>query len=138
MKIFVSLLIMFAVLNTAFQPNKQTGNLEDLSMQKGMTKVSVIYPAGEGKTFDWEYYTNKHIPMVKSLLGNSLKSSSIDKGIAGRAPGSPAPYVAMFHMYFESITVYQNSLGPHAEKIRNDIPNYTNIQPIIQISEVLE
>jgi len=44
----------------------------------------------------------------------------------------------MFYMYFESIEAYQNSFGPNAEKIRNDIPNYTNIQPIVQISEKVE
>jgi hypothetical protein len=27
-------------------------------------------------------------------------------------------------------------VGPHREKLRADIPNYTNIQPVIQISEV--
>jgi uncharacterized protein (TIGR02118 family) len=103
-----------------------------------LTKVSVIYPGGEGKTFDWNYYVSKHIPMVKTALGDSVKAISVEKGISGRTPDSPAPYVAMFHMYFESIGAYQRALAPHGEKIRNDIPNYTNIQPIIQISEVLE
>jgi len=32
---------------------------------------------------------------------------------------------------------FQNSFGPHAETILSDIPNYTNIEPIIQVSEVL-
>ena len=76
--------------------------------------------------------------MVKSLLKDSVKVISIDKGIAGRTPGSQAPYLAMFHMYFETISAYQNSFGPNAEKIRTDIPKYTNIQPIVQISEVQE
>jgi len=30
----------------------------------------------------------------------------------------------------------QNAMGPNREKLRADIPNYTNIQPVIQISEV--
>ena len=38
-------------------------------MKKGMTKVSVMYPNGEGKTFDMDYYTNTHLALVGSLLG---------------------------------------------------------------------
>jgi uncharacterized protein (TIGR02118 family) len=138
MRVKINLLFMAIVLVSAFQQsacqqNKSNGSPK---IEKGMIKVSVIYPAGEGKTFDWEYYASKHVPMVKSLLADSVKAITIDKGIAGRTPGSPAPYVAMFHMYFETITAYQKSFGPNAEKIRNDIPNYTNIQPVVQISEV--
>lgn len=136
MKAIISLLLMAIVLKSASQQTTGNNNNKSPNMEKGMIKISVIYPAGEGKTFDWEYYTSKHVPMVKSLLGNAVKAITVDKGIGGRTPGSAAPYVAMFHMYFETIEAYQNSFGPNAEKIRNDIPNYTNIQPIIQISEV--
>src|SRR6476620_1819533 len=131
MKIIFCLLFMAIVLSSNSQQN-------NLSIKKGMTKVAVLYPAGEGKTFNWEYYISKHVPMVKSLLGNSLKAVTFDKGIAGRTTDSPAPYVAMFFMYFESVSAYQAAFGPNAEKIRNDIPNYTNIQAIVQISEVVE
>ncbi len=34
-----------------------------------MIKVSVFYPNEEGKKFDWEYYLNKHIPMVRQKFG---------------------------------------------------------------------
>jgi uncharacterized protein (TIGR02118 family) len=143
MKIKINLLFTIIVLVSAFhqsagQSGSPAANLKSLKIEKGMIKISVIYPAGEGKTFDWAYYSTKHIPMVKSLLADSVKAISIDKGIAGRTPGSPAPYLAMFHMYFETLAAYQTSFGPNAEKIRNDIPNYTNIQPIVQISEVQE
>jgi uncharacterized protein (TIGR02118 family) len=42
----------------------------------------------------------------------------------------------MFHLYFDSIEAFQNAFGPHAQAIMGDIPNYTDIQPTIQISEV--
>ena len=37
-------------------------------MQKGMIKVSVMYPNGEGKHFDMEYYVNTHIPLVEETF----------------------------------------------------------------------
>ena len=78
------------------------------------------------------------MPMVASLLGDSLKSLAIDKGLSGRSPDEPIPYLAIGYLYFDKLSAYQNSFGPNAEKIVNDIPNYTNIQPVVQISEVLQ
>ena len=103
-----------------------------------MIKVTILYPNAEGKTFDMDYYSNKHMPMVAELLGDSLKHLEIDKGIAGRGPEESIPYLAIGYLYFDKLSAYQNSFGPHAEKIVGDIPNYTNIQPVVQISEVLE
>ncbi len=56
--------------------------------ETGMFKVSILYPAGEGKTFDMDYYEKTHMPMMAGLLGNNLKFYQIDKGIGGRTPGS--------------------------------------------------
>jgi uncharacterized protein (TIGR02118 family) len=60
----------------------------------------------------------------------------VDQGIGGPEPGSPAPYLAICHLLFESVEAFQASFGPHAQAILSDIPNYTNTQPTIQISEV--
>ncbi len=103
-----------------------------------MIKVTILYPNGEGKTFDMDYYSNKHMPMVASLLGDSLRLLEIDKGITGRTPDEPLPYLAIGYLYFDKLSAYQNSFGPHAEQIVGDVPNYTNIQPVVQISEVMQ
>jgi uncharacterized protein (TIGR02118 family) len=42
----------------------------------------------------------------------------------------------MAHFTFGSIGDFQAAFGPHAAEIMGDIPNYTSIEPIIQISEV--
>lgn len=102
-----------------------------------MIKVSVLYPNEAGKSFDMDYYCNQHVPMVGGLLGDSVKAATVEKGLGGGAPGSEAEYAAMGNLYFESMESFQNSFGPNAEKIMGDAPNYTNIEPIIQISEVM-
>ena len=106
-------------------------------MKKGMTKVSVFYPNGEGKTFDEEYYCNTHLPLVGKLLGDALKGATAEKGLGGAAPGSQAPFAGMGNMYFDSVEDFGNAFGPNAEKILGDLPNFTNIEPVIQVSEVL-
>lgn len=132
--ISISGLVALVGLLFGFQQKTST---ENTPIKKGLIKVTILYPNGDGKKFDIDYYSNKHMPMVASLLGDSLKLFEIDKGIAGRTPNEPIPYLAIGYLYFDKISAYQNSFGPNAEKIRKDIPNYTNIQPVIQISEVL-
>jgi len=102
-----------------------------------MVKVSVLYPNGEGKHFDMEYYVNKHLPMVGKLIGDALKGATVEKGIGSVEPGSIAPFAGMGNMYFESVEDFGNVFGPNAEKIMGDLPNFTNIEPTIQISEVM-
>ena len=101
-----------------------------------MIKVSVLYPNREGMKFDTVYYLDHHIPMVRQLMGSSLKGVSVERGISGEQPGSPAPYVTTCHLLFDSVQAYQTSFGPHAQEIIEDIPKYTNAEPLIQIGEV--
>lgn len=101
-----------------------------------MIKVSVMYPNSSTATFDINYYSNTHIPMVAGLLGDAFKGGSVDSGLAGGAPGEPAPFIAIGHMTFDSVGEFQKSFGPHTAKIMADLPNYTNTVPQIQISEI--
>jgi uncharacterized protein (TIGR02118 family) len=101
-----------------------------------MIKVSVLYPAGADTKFDMDYYCNSHMPMVRQKCGPACKSMAVEQGLAGGAPNSPPTYVAMGHLYFDSVAAFQAAFGPHSKEIMADIPNYTNVQPVIQISEV--
>lgn len=74
--------------------------------------------------------------MVRQLLGSALKGVSVEQGISGEEPGSPAPYVAMGHLLFDSVEAFQTSFGLHAQAIMADIPNYTNSEPIVHIGQV--
>ena len=103
-----------------------------------MIKVSVMYPNVPGVRFDHDYYRDKHMPMLKSRMGESLRFYTVDKGLAGAAPGEPAPYVGMCHLFCDSVEAFQAGFGPHAQEIMADIPNYTDQSPVIQISEVVK
>jgi uncharacterized protein (TIGR02118 family) len=101
-----------------------------------MIKVSVFYPNQTGGKFDLEYYTASHIPMVREKLGPSCKGLSFDQGISGVAPGSAPIYIVIAHALFDSVPSFQAAFGLHSQAILADIPKYTDIQPVIQISEV--
>jgi uncharacterized protein (TIGR02118 family) len=107
-----------------------------ISKEEKLIKVSVLYANEPGCKFDMNYYLSQHMPMVQQKLGPACKRMAVEEGIAGGVPGAPATYVAMGHLYFDSTDAFQAAFGPHAQAIMADIPNYTNIQPTIQISEV--
>jgi uncharacterized protein (TIGR02118 family) len=104
--------------------------------EKGMIKVTILYPNGEDKTFDMDYYEKKHMPMVAGFLGKNLKFYEIDKGISGRTANDKAPFAAIGYFYVSDITEYNKAIAQNRDAVINDIKNYTNIQPVIQISEV--
>ena len=133
MKTRICLLLTLLVFTIGCQ-QKQSADCSKI--KKGMIKMAIFYPNGEGKTFDMAYYATKHMPMAAALFGNDLKAMTIDKGIASGAPDVPVPYLAIGYFYFETMEVFQKVMGTHSEKLKADVPNYTNIQPLIQISEV--
>jgi uncharacterized protein (TIGR02118 family) len=102
-----------------------------------MIKVSVMYPNGPDAHFDEAYYRDRHMPMVKELMGDYCKYYTVDRALASGTPETNAPYIAMGHLFCESVDAFQAGFGPHTKEIMGDIPNYTNQRPIIQISEVL-
>jgi uncharacterized protein (TIGR02118 family) len=101
-----------------------------------MIKVSVLYPNGADTTFDMNYYLAQHMPMVKAKLGAACKKVEVEHGLGGAQPGSSPAFVAMCHLHFDSVDAFQQAFGAHAETIVADIPNYTNVEPTIQVSEV--
>jgi uncharacterized protein (TIGR02118 family) len=107
------------------------------NQEETMIKVSVMYPNQPGARFDHDYYREKHMPLVKTRMGDSCKYYTIDKGLAGGAPGAPATYVGMCHIFADSVDAFQKGFGPHAKEILADIANYTDIAPVMQISEVV-
>ncbi len=103
-----------------------------------MIRVSALYPTKDSGKFDHEYYAKKHMPLVKERLGNlGLVRLEIDKGLAGGAPGTPAPFVCVGHLYFNSVADFQAAMKAHGAELMGDVPNYTNIQPQVQISEIV-
>ena len=101
-----------------------------------MIKVSVLYPKQEGSRFDMDYYCATHMPLAQKLLAPAIKGIAVEQGICGNTPDSPPTYAAMGHLFFESVDAFLAAFVPNAAALVDDIPNYTNVQPTIQISEV--
>lgn len=101
-----------------------------------MIQALVLYPAAS--RFDYDYYVNKHTPMVLELWKpHGLIRVEISKGVSGLAPGSAAKYCTIAVLTFTSLEALQAALAASGAQVMGDIPNYTDSQPEIQINEPL-
>ena len=103
---------------------------------RGAVAVTIAYPASPGAHFDWDYYLNKHIPMVSKLLGPAVREVSIDKGLGGAVKDAPPPFVAIATMRFDSVAAFEAAAGPHTAEIMADSAKFTDIKPVIQVSSI--
>lgn len=101
-----------------------------------MIKVTVMYPNKPDTKFDIDYYCNTHIPLVSKLLGDALISCTVDSGIAGGAPDEAPVFIAIGSITFESLETFHNAFGPNGEEIMADLVNFTDIVPLVQVSEI--
>ena len=103
-----------------------------------MIRVSILYPHKDGARFDHDYYANKHMPLVRDRLGGmGMVDSGVERGIGTMDPDAPAPYVSIGFLTFNTVEELHAALGAHASELMADIPNYTDIEPQFQISEIV-
>ncbi len=102
-----------------------------------MTRITILYPKTATSTFDLDYYLNTHIPMSQAAFGDSLRSLSVEVGQMGGAIDSPAPYAVVCNFLFDTVEAFLDVFMPHAAQLQGDIVAFTNVAPVIQISEVV-
>lgn len=137
----LKLLLSFLLLTNcaiAFSQEKQSGKQDITVTEKGIIKISIMYPYAEGKTFNMEYYETKHMPMVAGFIGSNLVKYTIEKGLSSGIPSQPLPFMAIGTFYVKSLSEYQAAIAPNRDAIRADFVNYTNVSPIILVSEVVK
>jgi len=102
-----------------------------------MIRLTVLYPAKEGAAFNYDYYFGSHHKLcVSRLKPAGMVSCEFDKGLSDPA-GGKAPFVAIAHLTFNSADDLQKALAKHGAEVVGDIPNYTKIEPIMQVNEVM-
>ena len=101
-----------------------------------MIRVTALYPNKPGSRFDIDYYLNEHVPMVMERLGDACKGFSLDEGLADLTPPGTVTYRVIVHWLFESMEAFLAAFNPQAEAIGEDFPNFTDLEPIIQVGKV--
>ncbi len=103
-----------------------------------MVKISILYPHRDGSRFDMNYYVKTHMPMAieKLSVGKGYQGVSVERGVSGALPGSAPAFAAMCHFHFDSAEDFTAAFMPHAAVLMGDIPNYTDVEPVIQVNEI--
>ncbi|MBK9013073.1 MAG: EthD family reductase [Saprospiraceae bacterium] len=100
-----------------------------------MISVSIFYPNTKESLFNLEYYVTQHIPMVERLLKPmGMEEVLIDEAIGTPMPEVPAPYSVIAHLVFKNYEEMEMCMGHYGEDLMKDVPNFTNVKPLVQIS----
>jgi uncharacterized protein (TIGR02118 family) len=95
--------------------------------------VTLLYPNKEGARFDWDHYLKIHIPMGKKVFGDRYE---IRRAIAA-VDGSPAPFLAIVRLFVDSREKFLELITQQGAALLADMPNYTNIEPVLQFDEIV-
>ena len=99
-----------------------------------MITVSVMYPRRDGARFDMDYYCGTHMKMVRELGGSRVQRIVVERGVGGN--DNAPPYAVIGRIYVGSIEDWQAVIKEHGRAFMADLPNFTDIEPRIQVSEV--
>ena len=103
-----------------------------------MFRVVMLYPQSSDSRFDMNYFLTKHIPRIQEIFKNlGLLNLEVQQGIASAMPGQSAPFICICSFLFENLEGFQQGMTAQGAWIIGDVPNYTNAQPQIQISQVV-
>ncbi len=94
-----------------------------------MIAITILYPQTDDSTFDMDYYTGTHMPMLAEALGEHCQgwgAASINNG----------SWAAMGWCVATSQDAFNAAMAEHGAKIMGDVPNYTNVQPEMLIGEI--
>ncbi len=94
-----------------------------------MISVHILYPKTDDSTFDMDYYTSTHMPMLADALGDACKGW-------GASSMSGGNWAAVGWATVESQDAFNAAMGEHGAKIMADVANYTNVAPEMLIGEV--
>jgi uncharacterized protein (TIGR02118 family) len=100
-----------------------------------MIRVAVLYANSVGRSFDVDYYKQKHMALVWEKLGPlGMKGCEVDAGVTP-VNGERQPYAAIGYLFFETAAQFDAAFAQAGEELIADVPNYTNIEPVIQVSD---
>lgn len=101
-----------------------------------MYRVVIMYPKTETSNYNMEYYLNHHLPLIRGLF-KKIINIEVDQGIRNAFPDQPMPYYTISYFYFETIEDFQEGIMAGANDIMEDLAKFSNVQPIIQINEIV-
>ena len=96
--------------------------------------VQVLYPVGKDTHFDLDYYYNQHTAVLQEHMGAHMERTLVTNGTADGGGGA-APFYAIATLVFADEAARGAGLAA-AGPVLADLPNFTNVQPLMMLGEV--
>lgn len=93
-----------------------------------MIRVTFLYPKTDASTFDMDYYTSKHMPLLAATLGTDCHSWGADKITSG-------PYEAIGWALVSNAEAWAAATA--TGEIRADVGNYSTVFPVVVLGDVV-
>lgn len=93
-----------------------------------MKVITILYPRTDDSTFDMDYYTSTHMPMLADALGDACQGWGAATVPAGK-------FAALGWAMCDTQEAFDAAMAEHGAKIMGDVPNYTNVQPELLVGE---
>src|SRR5690606_5220843 len=102
-----------------------------------MLRLTVLYPRQQGARFDFDYYVNRHLPLLNELLlPMGLAAIQAHAGEAG-GPGGAPPDLMVASLDFPSSDDMRRAMSVHGAAIAADVGRCTDIEPLVQVGSVV-
>lgn len=104
-----------------------------------MISIIMLYPKTTDSTFNWDYFISTHIKRIHEIFDPfGLVRVQLHSGMGSALPGQPPPYACLCEFNFETLEGFQKGFMAEGAWIMGDIHNYTNVQPLVQISSLID
>jgi uncharacterized protein (TIGR02118 family) len=97
----------------------------------GVNALTILYPAGEGLTFNADYYRDRHLTLIMKLYGSTIQRFELRKVSAPNAK-----YAAAINIWINDLEGFQANNQKHGKTLTDDVPHFTNSRPVIQFDKV--
>ncbi len=104
-----------------------------------MPTISFLFPNKPGAKFDMDYYLGTHMPLAIHLMSRQVgfRTVVVERGVRGISADVDVTYLALCHFTFDSVKDFNTAYAAHANRLQADMRNYTDIQPMVLVNEVV-
>ncbi|SHE59351.1 EthD family reductase [Lactonifactor longoviformis] len=103
-----------------------------------MVIFQIMYPYGEDRRFDIEYYLKSHLVNAKKLLGKACLKVEVTRGFKEFYQDTTPFFAFSARLVFENEETFFKAYTEDVDTfLMEDIPRFTDIAPVWQLEEIV-
>jgi hypothetical protein len=99
--------------------------------------LSMLYPVGEGLSFDADAFRDRHIGVLKTAYAGGLERVELRVPAPAREGAPPAPLLAAVSMWISDFNKFAAGANAHARDVSASMASITKSAPMAQFDNVI-